>query len=891
MTALAIETAADSGVAPIRCLPLEQAADEATCGGKAANLARLEHAGLPVPDGVVITVRALHEFLHATGLGVEIEALERRYAEPHCAQDLERSVRERIAAVPLPEPTRETLAQVRSALRFSGPVAVRSSAVGEDAGEASYAGLMDSVLGVDPASGLEAALRRVWASRWSARAAAYARTHAKPLGAIAVIVQRQVEARYAGVLFTRSPERDRAHEMLCEYCTGLAERLVAGAIVPARLRIDRTSCETRRDDERSEIEQPPRAQIEALADAALAAERLFGTPQDIEWAIDRPGRVWLVQSRPITATAPRTDGRRRIVWSNANVNENFPAPISPLLYSVVAPGYSAYFANLGKAFGIARWRLDAMEPDLRAIVGVHAGRLYYNLTAIHSVLRQVPLGTRLVAWFDDFTGATEPQAGQAAPARGFVRGVRDVLELAWIAANTSWRYATIGRRIVRFERRVDAFAARCARHRLAAADTLALRDLLRAFMQIRLERWTDAALCDAAAMVCYGALKTAVAQALPHAEAASLHNDLLKGLTGLQSAEPVNALWALAHAVRADAELSALFGSESVPHIAERIEGDPRYAAFQRQFSDYLARWGFRCSGELMLTTASFQERPETLLEIVRSYARANGASPQERLARQRAARTATTRRVLAEAGRRRFLSWLPWPNRASVVRPLIAATHAAIALRERARLQQALLYNRLRLIALEIGTRLVRAGMLAEPDHVFFLTVPELDELLSGRIMFPGETARLVALRRDAHVRFDTLMPPDTFVADEGEYPSFGGPLAADAETRSSLQGTSVCGGVATGRARVLTDVSQTRELSAGDILVTRQTDPGWAPAFVHIGGLVLERGGMLSHGAILAREYGIPTVVGIAGVTSAIADGATVRVDADHGHVHVLA
>jgi len=903
MTAAALRKDADCARAQAcalpqeRWLPLERAAEAAVCGGKAVNLGRLVNAGFSVPEAVVITVPALHDFLQATGLDEEVARLEKQAGESFDGlQALEQSVRSLFAQRALPSATRELLGCVRAALRFSGPIAVRSSAVGEDAGEASYAGLLDSVLDVDPATGLQAALLQVWASRWSARAAAYAHTHGKALGGIAVIVQRQLDARYAGVLFTRSPDGKRADEMLCEYCTGLAERLVAGAIVPARLRIDRASFEYVRDDALPGAEQPSREQIEALAAAALAAEWIFGAPQDIEWAFDRAGRLWLVQSRPITVEVPRPvqveasrPGRRRIVWSNANVNENFPAPISPLLYSVVAPGYSAYFTHLGRAFGIARGRLDAMAADLRAIVGVHAARLYYSLTAIHSVLRQVPLGERLVAWFDDFTGASAPQSG--ARGEGFVRSLRDGFELAWIGARTAWQYAGIGRRIARFEQRVDAFSARSAPQLLESLDFAGLRDLLRGFMQIRLERWTDAALCDAAAMVCYGALKAAVAHAVPERDPASLHNDLLKGLTGLKSAEPVNALWALAHAVRNDVDLSTLFAAEPAARIVECIETDSRYAGFRQQFRDYLEHWGFRCSGELMLTVPSFQERPEALLEIVRSYARESDASPQSRLSRQRIERAAATRRLLAQASRRRYWRWLPWPNRATVVPPLIAATHAAIALRERARLKQALLYNRLRRLALEIGTRLTRVGTLADRDDVFFLTVSELDELMSGCAMFPGETARLVALRRAAHARFDALSPPDTFVAEEGQYPSFAGAHATAAEASARLHGTSVCGGVATGRARVLTEVSQTRELTAGDILITRQTDPGWAPAFVHIGALVLERGGMLSHGAILAREYGIPTIVGIAGATGCIADGASVRVDADHGDVHVLA
>lgn len=874
-----------------RWLALELATDVALCGGKAVNLGRLARAGLAVPAGVVITVPALTDFLRASGLDAQIQTLEAQAgATFDDAQALERSVRRLFSQAPVSDETRALLVQVRSALNSPAPVVVRSSAVGEDACESSYAGLLDSVLEVDPVTGLEAALKRVWASRWSARAAAYARTRARELGGVAVIVQRQVDARFAGVLFTRSPAPAREHQMLCEYCVGVADRLVAGAIDPDRLHIDRASFECERDDTRApQIEQPTHAQIEALARVALAAERLFAAPQDIEWALDRAGTPWLVQSRAITAAYSQPT-RRRTVWSNANVNENFPAPITPLLYSLVAPGYSAYFANLGRAFGIARRRLDAMAADLGAIVGVHAGRLYYNLTAIHSVLRQAPCGERLVAWFDDFTGASMPQAASAARSAGFVRGLRDAFELAWIGVKTAWQYATIGRRIARFEHRIDTFAERSAPQRLASLDAMALRDLLRAFMRIRLRQWTDAALCDAAAMVCYGALKAAVARIESPARPTSLHNDLLKGLTGLKSAEPVNALWELAHTLRSDAHLSALFAGEPTQRILERIETDPGCTRFRQQFHDYLREWGFRCSGELMLTTPSFQECPQALLEIIRSYAREPDASPRARLAQQRAQRAAATRRVLAQASRQRYLRWLAWPNHASALAALLFATHAAIALRERARLKQALLYNRLRRIALTIGERLAGAGVLADRDDVFFLTVPELDELLSGGAMFHAETARLTALRREAHARFAAVSPPDSFVAPEGHYPSFSAQATAQS-TSARLHGESVCGGVATGRARVLTEVSQTRELTSGDILVTRQTDPGWAPAFVHIGALVLERGGMLSHGAILAREYGIPTIVGIAAATVRIADGARVRVDADQGDVDILA
>lgn len=868
---------------------LEHAGATTRCGGKAFNLGRMLTAGLAVPAGGVLGVEVLQAFLDRTGLGERIEARLDALIDDDPARlaQVEADVRAWFDATPWPASMTALIDRVGTDLSHAPLWAVRSSAVGEDAARASCAGLMDSVLGVTPGAAFERAIKQVWASRWSARALAYERSGHARLGDMAVIVQRQIDPAVAGVLFTRSPEPGCEEAMLCEYGVGLADKLVAGETNPARLRIARDGTSSLRLDDAAQAPTLDATTVRALADTGRSAEALFGAPQDIEFAIDRDGKLWLVQSRPITA-ALRQDARRRIVWSNANVNENFPEPISPLLYSIVAPGYSAYFANLGKAFGLSRSRLARMERDLAGIVGVHAGRLYYNLTAIHAVLREAPCGDRLCAWFDEFTGARDPSAHSPFASKSFVRSARDAAELAWIAARTAWQYLFIERRVRGFEARVDAYAAAAAPERLPSLDLLdmcSLRDLLRGFVDIRLRHWTNASLADAAAMVCYGALKALVHEVVGEAGATAAHNDLLKGLSGLKSAEPVEALWRLAQCVRDDADLRQLFAAHGGAALLDRIRGDVRCADFHARFQTYLDQWGFRCSGELMLTVPSFQERPAELIDIVRGYAAQADASPTQRLSAQQAEREAATRAVLEAARKRRIV---PGLSLAAVVSRVLAATQAAIGLRERARFKQALLYSRLRRVALEIGSRLQANGTLNAADDVFFLTLSELDQRLSGYAMFPGEVRGLVAMRREAHARFFEAAPPDVFTAEEGDYPDPRAVRTARAAQDGSLRGASVCGGVATGPAKVLTDVVQTCSLVKGDVLVTRQTDPGWAPAFVAIGGLVLERGGMLSHGAILAREYGIPTVVGVAGATERIASGSTVRVDGDRGEVH---
>jgi pyruvate,water dikinase len=255
----------------------------------------------------------------------------------------------------------------------------------------------------------------------------------------------------------------------------------------------------------------------------------------------------------------------------------------------------------------------------------------------------------------------------------------------------------------------------------------------------------------------------------------------------------------------------------------------------------------------------------------------------------QASERELETERVLDEL-RGRVLSRRVPVAYASLVRLLLPWTHAAIRYRERVRLKQALLYSRCRRIALAIGEALVRRGLLASVDDVFFLTANELSEIASGGAMLPEATRAIVATRRAEHVRVSAMNPPDTFTLNEGEHFAPSAVTSAREGDFDEMRGTPACGGRARGRATVLASTTEAERLSQGDVLVTRQTDPGWGPVFFLISGLVIERGGMLSHGAIIAREFGIPCVVGVKRAMERIADGATIEVNGDNGVVHVV-
>jgi len=368
----------------VNVIPLPQATSAATVGGKAANLARLIASGAPVPDGFVLTSSAVQHFVAE---------------QERSRRDVEGEVL-------------RAWTQLAATLTI-----VRSSAVGEDSEDASFAGQLDSIPQVSTSDELRTAILKVWESQWSDRVVAYQAARDTFLGGMGIIVQRQVDAAVSGVLFTVSPTS--AGHMLLEYCGGLGEALVSGSINPGRVSIARGdfTCQRLATDGKDVVLND--VQMKALALLALDLERSFGAPQDIEWTIDHEGRLWIVQSRPITtskltpngsagATRPDRPGGPHeplVFWSNANVNENFPQPISPLLYSVARAGYYHYFRNLGRAFGVSGHRLAQMDPSLRQIIGVHGARMYYNLTSIHCVLRSAPFGDLLAGSFDQFVGA------------------------------------------------------------------------------------------------------------------------------------------------------------------------------------------------------------------------------------------------------------------------------------------------------------------------------------------------------------------------------------------------------------------------------------------------------------------------------------------------------
>ncbi|MFO0868541.1 MAG: PEP/pyruvate-binding domain-containing protein [Pirellulales bacterium] len=903
-------------------VPLSTPLELSECGGKAYHLRCLLEAGWNVPPGWVVTTAAFAQFQSACA------------AQGIAPQD-----------TPVPATVVAAIREVLAEMPAGGLLAVRSSAVGEDSAQAAFAGQLDTVLAVPPqVEEVVAAVRACWVSYEGPRVRAYQAARGIRLRGMAVIIQRLVPGAVSGVMFTRHPTAAHdpryADAILVECCTGLGDNLVAGRVTPASRVLWRSSpaaAESLRpvpdhESQAEAVEFPLGAEpLAALAAAADRLESLFGGPQDVEWTWEAEGQLHWLQSRPITtgpaatAAAQANEQPARIrpaevasshdagavqIWSNANLNENYPEPVTPLLASIAQRSYYYYFRNLGVALSVAPRRIAEMEPQLRFLVGTHAGRLYYNLTNIRAVLAAAPWGDWLAAAFLDFVGTddgVQPEA-TGAGARSWWGRVKEWAEVARIVWRAGRWALQLRKGVARFADRVARYATQTHPDRLDALSWDELLTCWRGFAEIRHHRWLEASLADAASMVGYGLLKHWLRREFPERDEASLHNRLLRGLRDVVSVGPAESLWELSRTWHNSPALLAAARQETAASLWARWESDPAWDEVRRGFRRWLDDWGFRCSGELLLTVPSYQEQPVAALELLRTYTLLDGAAPGERLAEQEQQRAAETQQLLGQLARRPCFRWFPWPRRDVVLRRLLQATQTAISCRERARLSQALIYQRLRRLALAIGRRFQQVGWLAAADDIFDLTWDEIESLLAGGSPLCDVAAELVRVRRDLRLAQALVNPPQdlrlprgvafdwrtlTVTAPQAAGDGVGIAPGTSRETAHAgqvLRGLGACGGQVTGTACVLEDMSQMERLVPGDILVARQTDPGWATVFPLVRGLVMERGGMLSHGAILAREYGLPTVVGIPLATQYLAGGVRVLVHGDRGEVHLL-
>lgn len=845
-------------------------------------MARLIAGGFSVPSGLCVTTEAYAHALRVPGCfpaeqwqsALHTSGAERQRILSHCHTI--------IHDFDITELTAQIVEQVRGLrLAAQGLWAVRSSATNEDGARASFAGVYRTRLGV-PQEEIGDAVKDLWLSIWDDRVLNYHATSglsgAPP--AMAVVIQPMLDAHAAGVAYSIHPLTGRSSQVLINAVAGLAAALVDGRVTPDQYVIDMDEHgRSIRVSERTVSRQPqalrmtgqglrelPRSdaaagrailsddQLVELACTAKQIEKTFGHPVDLEWLFDDQG-LWLLQARPISGAIRSSQlTNDDCEWSRANFKETLPELPSPLGLSFLEFFMERYI--------IAPYRrLGCQISEGVSSVRTFQGRPYINMTLLHSLVTQLR---------GDPSSMAEQMGGES------VSRVPEVRPLGWPRVIRAGLVMLLEmRRAVRdgplwfAEMKALASEHRAERLRAVSGEEIARR--LDAIGQWLDEHELTFGIAGGVSQCLY--VLGAVLPRWLGEDWRALLNGALQGQSAVISAQQIVRLAEIAETIRRDPLATSLFIAEEwdPAEVHRRLEGTDALRDFNRYLEDY----GHRGVGESDVMSPRFADRPELLLGILRTQLLAPTAvTPADILDRQAEVRERALAEIRARCGWRlhrwAIFSW--WYRRLC----------RFFALREANRHHLMYYSAAARSLLLRLGECMVEQGRLSSREDMFYITVDERADLLARGLR---DWQGLIETRRAERDRFAKTSVPNTI--RDWRAALSGSDTVSTVTSTGILRGMPISGGRVMGPVRLVRSMEDWSRVGRGDILVVSVIDPGMAPLFGVAAGLIAEMGGTLSHGAIIAREYGLPAIANVPGVLARLKEGDRVSLDAERGDI----
>ena len=861
-------------------LPEVDGTQVAVVGGKAANLGRLSRIeGIRVPDGFCVTTDAFRRIVaEAPSIDDRLDQLSRlKPDDREGIRTLSALIRRTIEGIAVPADLAAAIVRALAGLGDRAACAVRSSATAEDLPTASFAGQQDTYLNVVGPTAVLQHVSRCWASLFTERAVTYRQRNGIDHRTVrmAVVVQRMVVPDAAGILFTADPVTGNRKVSTVDAGFGLGEALVSGLVNPDVFTVRDGAVVARSiaakqlavralpaggtqevavDPQRQEQPALTDAQAVRLVELGRRIEAHFGSPQDIEWCLADDG-FQIVQSRPITTLFPIPE---------AGDQEN---------HVYLSVGHQQMMTDAMKPLGVSVWQLTAMAPMHEA-----GGRLFVDATP-----RLASPASR--AGFLEMVGKGDPlfrDALETVLDRGdFIRTVPDAVSGGAPVGGPPAPIETDPAIVTGLIERSQASLAALERDIRTKSGPALFEFLLEAFQEHKRILGDPLNLqAIMAGMEATWWLNDKLQEWLGEKNAA---DTLTLSAPGNVTSQMGLALLDVADVIRARPEVVAFLqsaqdegflGEGFLDELAKLAGGTEARGAIEA----YLDRYGMRCVGEIDITRPRWRERPATLVPVILDNVRNFEPGAAERRFEQGRQRAQQKEHDVLSR-----LRALPDGDRkADETKRMIDRVRTFIGYREYPKYGIISRYFVYKQALLAEAERLVRAGVLPEQEDVFSLTFQEFHDVArSNRV-----DDRLIRRRKDAFRWYQALTPPRVLTSD-GE--AVTGAYRRDGVPAGALVGLPVSAGTVEGRARVVLDMAEA-DLEAGDILVTTYTDPSWSPLFVGITGLVTEVGGLMTHGAVIAREYGLPAVVGVAQATRLIRDGQRIRVHGVDGYVEIL-
>jgi pyruvate,water dikinase len=618
-------------------------------------------------------------------------------------------------------------------------------------------------------------------------------------------------------------------------------------------------------------------QIRKIAKLVRAVSEHYGTAQDIEWAIE-DGRVFLLQSRDITTLNAIKTCDDYALWDNSNIVESYGGVTTPLTFSVARSAYQEAYRHFGRVLGVSEREIAHHDRAYEQMIGLIQGRVYYNLLNWYRLLMLTPGFRFNKKYMEQMMGVTEGLPQDALPVAeddSPFAGVRAMFGLARVARRLIAKLFRHNARVRKFHRQLeDALQP-------VDLESLTLNELLDLYEELEGEvipAWDTPLINDLYCMIFHGALRALCGRWLDE-DLAGVHNDLVCGEAGIISLEPVRRMQKMAAIAAKDQKFANVLRDSSVLTINRFIDSN---RIFRDEFDSYLERFGDRCLDELKLESQTVVDDPLPLLRAVGQLARvATNRKPNA---------VGNDSRALAEA---RVMENLSGSRiRQMIFTATLKLARARVRDRENLRFERTRVYGRVRAIFVEIGNRLRELDVLRDRDDIFYLSVDEISGMVRGTGC-SSNLKELVNCRRREFAAYATSDDPPRRFITKGPAQLASSMQAAPSVAQDlddfSRSGQACSPGIVRGPVRIVRD-PRDAEIRQGEILVAQRTDPGWVMIFPLVTGMIMERGSLLSHSAIVARELGIPAVVGVEDACSWLEDGDWVELDGATGTIRKL-
>ncbi|MCX8131509.1 MAG: PEP-utilizing enzyme [Clostridia bacterium] len=886
-------------------------------GGKARSLSVMVGEGIRVPKFITLTVDFFESFM-----GSSMEELNSLLKKECTSKDevdeLVRNISELIEKKPF---SAEHKGLVLSAINnYFGKTAgryfsVRSSATDEDSAKHSFAGQLDSFLYIKLDEQLIKSIKNCFISAYSERAMSYRFINKLPFKSVrpAVIIQEMVFGEISGVLFTGNPLNNNPDQTLLNAVYGIGEGIVSGeldadswvidesgnivksSILPKKHKITFNASAgygTKKVDVETQYVDKPSVsnkQVLQLYEIGRKIEHVFGGfPQDIEWCI-KDNNIYILQSRPITIMSRINKRERKTVLDNSNIIESYPGVITPLTFSYSVRIYEMVYRRFYFLAGTSKKRIDELAATFRNKISYFNSRAYYNLNSWYEGMMLFP-GYKYNKWFmENMMGvkATAKFEKERSPSF-FKRLFSDYPRLLKGIFKVMYLYLFSDSIKNRF---IKEFYETTGKYLNEKFEGYSNREILEKYLYVEKKtfgNWDSPIINDFTVMIFYGMLAKRIA-ALDIEDKAGLQNDLLCGQGDVESTKPTREIIRISNIIREDSYLYKLFSKNTEDELISIILNtkNERYDEIREILKQYISEYGFRCMNEMKLEEDTLKENPAFLFTMIKNYLRKPAIDLQDMSRKEREIRLKAEQMLFSRIKGRQKL-WTRW---------ILKNARRAIKNREQLRFMRTKVYGVFRSMFNAIGRNFERDGLIEHYKDIYFLHFNDIFELVEGRSIDTAIIKDIISARKkkleednntEPHERmyFYGDMYKRNFVEilseDEVEYIDYG-------EDTKTLKGIPCSPGTIEGIAKIV--LSPVDANLNGEILVAKRTDPGWVPLFPSVSGIVIERGSPLSHSAVVAREMGIPAIVGVRRVTEVIPDNERIRMNGSTGIIEKIA